>query len=1625
MKRLFTLIALACVVGSINLLAQTTETIDFRGFNTSWGNPASSLNWDGNYITGISQGGTTVRNFVDNAPTITISVANTGAWQIGHDSNHDNVSYLQRKENVGDQSVFIHNLNAGDKVYVYVSQDNQCYNVSRLTDTNGGLSYGQHFTMNLPGTVEISVRGNYVGIDYITVEKAEQSTDENAAVYSYDPGIESYDLYWVNKNVRYDSSSAGFPLDNNDYDAIVMANLTDGTPLNKRIAISQVDNNGNKVTPWVYQHDYNPSWGNESAGLLNRWAWHNFSVCDLKAGDRVVVTYKNAHYDENDPYNQNVGFAKIGSKQDAGNVDGTIDYHGCAGFKDINNNGVQDEDEPSILAGLNLTGKETQYKDMVSYPITVTEDGHLDFALAGDVLLKKIEIYSDHQASMVHEYNGSLDAGYTSYFNVTGQLEAKSHVIPGGLQVHVGNEDEDQHATVVASAYTPVVTVYDENHYKIARNDNSTGLFSGDLTTNLPTNGTYYTFVPEVSGTMSLRFYTSSINYLWPGADGLIRDASNTSNEYATNASCPYYLIDVDANGNKTVKNNISYNGNLLVEGGNWSNINVEAGHTYYLFGAWQSGASANNWDEWAETKKSRYLAGVPKLLDVTFAASKMVYPLAKWIKNASTADDNLAYVKGYKYVKVKKMSGGITSCDPYLDGTTLKIRNIQYATGDVDHAGVVLIEITDDLNNYNRADPVFALTVAYDASYHSTSTTPEAQRGHTWDFSSNPLNGLKWNTYSNYADVTPLGTYYTDYFGGNTTVNTSSLLYDEMNWQDNHGIDNTDWTFNYRMKVLEDSYDPQFLNHYDMVGDNADMMWDSEGMVILAGATKNSIFNEFKGNDIHASTTDPDRYIGLWPGDSEHPSEFIIPWLDKDDRVIIWMGSGTGPESETTQMVFNITNARDAEYKEISATDNYVAGGSHWNGATGDSYYRGCYHFFAKEDGDMRFKLVGGTMCKIYKIQIYHGDRINTNEIKGATNDDKFLLTSTDVDPNDANSTSSVSGTYNWTLQYFGKDQKIADGSNSVSNSVVARSGVGIPHAGDALTTSTETDPTAATYNTFTYQHALGQIGTFRMRGKDMEKNMKYVADYGEHNVTVAYQQTMKYPYTWDFRDVTGWGNNSQNFSNEDAIGSVMVSRPSYFDSDNDWDASYEKSSKDLSLWELDVQDKTTYYLRLNSQSGQTEDILKEKDNIFETANSISTGGGNQFWANGAIVPETKGLWFYSMDNNRNNDTWGVTNEGMAFNGIAKQVLNMVVPNVPAGAAVYLRMKTNRTLHDEGYSFMNGNSSCEVYGPTLVEGTSNEYIYAILNKGAKRHLTFSIAGYQLKKIAVSTDPKAIGQTGYATESRAHRIDHTLTSYLTGKNIKAYIADYNSDYSKVLLKEIGSSNTGNKMNLAPSAEYDNNACILYHDGGSAVEGGFTDRTVNLFDGGLFHVFVPDMHDAPVGEETTNDVDVSGNILKSYLPTASSLTLDGLANTDRLAANTISGYTNMILSATKYSVKDANSTNTANGYDVFFIRIDPKKGASMKKCSAYIQMDTDELVKLSTSNNGNGAKMSIVFADDWFGEINNGIATGIDQVTSNKSQVTSAEWYNLNGQKLNGMPTEKGLYIVNGRKVLVK
>ena len=1517
---------------------------------------------------------------------ITITFDEIEQWQIYH--TNDNNSYLECKKNDW-ASLHINGLKEGDKVKI-TPKGNICLG-NDISDfgTYSFFSVEKELTINTDGNLEVKTNSANNGIYKIEI------SGEEGDGYHYDPSVEGYDLYWVGRNAAYTYEDdpmigAGFNLDTSNQEAILLAQLGDGTPISKRIAISK---NSNGTTPWSLSHANS---GDASQGLKNTDSnWHNISICNLKKGDRVRITFHNDDYVNENSVERNVGHAKFGSV-------GTSSYNGCAAFQDTNNNGTQDGSEPSVEAGLNLAGVDNTYKDNVTYFYTITEDGHLDITFDGNVRLCQVEIYNDHLAVMVDKDNGSHETGYTAYFNNTGQLETKTHVIPGGLKVQMGNTVETQHGGVVASPTDPMAFVYDEQHHKIPRNDNSTGLFTpnNNLTNNLPTMGTFHKFTPEVDGKMTVRFFTANINYLWPEKDGNYSDLNNTSNESPVHVRCPYYLIKVNPDGTtKEIIETINSYGSKEIT---WEE-DVQAGYTYYLFGGWSNGADANNYtDQQTGLKKSKYACGIANLLDVTFIVDKVVRPLAKWIENAKTEDDNLAYVKGYKYVKVKKMSGNIESCEPYLDGTTLKIKDIVYKDGDVNKGGVVLIEITDDTENYDRTDPVFALTVAYDAAYHSDNQHAEAERGHTWDFSSNPLYGLEWTNYSEDATEALFGTYYQDYFAGNNNVNTESLLYRESNWTDVHGTQHSDWTFGYRSQVSGNSYDPQLINHYDLSGDNADMMWDTEGVVMFASANLSSIFNEKIGAIDRTDKTqaDPDRYVGLWPHSGEGvKSEFIIPHLDKDDRVIIWMGSGEGTGHE--QMVFNITNARDAEYKEISATDNYVAGGSQWNSANSDPYYRGCYHFFAKEKGDMKFTLVNGYMCKIYKIQIYTGDRIDTNEIMGATeNDNKYLLWSRAADPNDTNDNAyTEENRPNWTLQYFGKDQKLADGTNSVENDIISQTG----NLAKAITTNT-------TANTFTYEHALGEIGTFRMRGKDMEKNMKYVADYADHNVTVAYQQTQTYPYTWDFMDVTG-------FSGDDlqAEDQLEAKKPTGF-TDTYWesikDTYYEITSNDLSLWEIDSENGA-YWLRLNSQSKNP----KAKDNIFQTAKSID---GNQVWANGKVVPETQGLWFYTENNvQASGGKWIISDAGMQLNGNSGWPYTLVVPNVPAGAAVYLRMKNSVSTPHFAYSFK-GEGGSEVYPsdgkPMVVPGTESEenevnyaeYIIAIKNNGdTKRHLVLSFGGYELKKLAVSTDPKAVNKKGWTSESHDHAIDAALTPYLTGKPIKTYFAgtpDYES--RTLVLADISTSTDGHVM----PAE---TGCVLFNEAAKEYQNdvNYIGGKVEIFDGG-FHLFVPDMHDGAKLAAPTGNM----NMLKPQLAEVKPLAEGDDTNTY------------YVLSYNYYDLDaDGKPKSTAIAGPEMFYRV-AKTGIGLRANSAYLALPTSEVKPKNRGTVEAPAKCySFVFADydDFFASNLNGIATEIEGVETVTPQTVQEGWYNINGQKLSGRPTTSGLYIVNGKKVLVK
>jgi hypothetical protein len=239
---------------------------------------------------------------------------------------------------------------------------------------------------------------------------------------------------------------------------------------------------------------------------------------------------------------------------------------------------------------------------------------------------------------------------------------------------------------------------------------------------------------------------------------------------------------------------------------------------------------------------------------------------------------------------------------------------------------------------------------------------------------------------------------------------------------------------------------------------------------------------------------------------------------------------------------------------------------------------------------------------------------------------------------------------------------------------------------------------------------------------------------------------------------------------------------------------------------------------------------------------------------------------------------------------------------------------------------------------------------------------------------------------GYASESRDHAIDHALTSFLTGKDIKAYTVS-SPDYENhtLTLTDVGS-----------ATNY-----VLPANQGCVINAG--ESKLNVLDGG-FHFFVPDMHD---GEKL-----FSGDNMMVANVENEGLTL-GMFDGDN---------TNYVL-AYKYQQLKEDGTpygDVVEGDEMFY-RVS-NKGIKLHKNSAYLQLPTSE-VKPSPSRPAGCPMFSFIFTELDEGET---VITGIEEAgVVFEDEEANAVWYNLNGQKLNGKPSARGIYIRNGKKVFVK
>lgn len=1444
-----------------------------------------------------------------------------------------------------------------------------------IATSNGGYETVAEFIASAKGDVVISTNGGKYStfITYISIVRSD------AASYNFYPAIEIYNLSNGSGSLSiYDKAAPDFQLNGDDARYLYSSNYA----LNNRIAVNSTDG-------W--------SWSN---GGLTSSNIMNLAISNLEEADRVVITYQDG--------TNNLDYKGLyfGSNTQPGSP-----LLNSEAFKDINNNGELNEDE-----GEAAIKRDDKVESQAVY--TMTHDGHLDLIVFPGAIITKIEIYSDHRALIENKPNyKTTEGGYTMYFDGTGQIKEKSYMVPGGLKVQFGNDNESEVAHVVSTVEGPVAYINDYDGFKMARNG------ANNIESRVPTTGTYYRFTPEVDGIIHFTYKALSVRYnpykygdhgvYWYPGDYNVPDCEEDA---SSGQPCPYALFEYAKTGQG--ENDYTYTikwqqgdfANKDGQGGNNTDalvtvnndLKVKAGNIYYLYGNWNG-----------DFAQGAY-CGVARLMDVTFIPGKFVQPLAKCIDNASKGDSELATVSGYTTSDIheKAKSSNITGYTATIDNNTntLKISNITYADG-ADKAGVILLKLgTGD------KDPVFVLTIAYDAAYCSENwdNTKGYTEGHTWDFSSDPLS---------------IGSYWTNFFdtdnninSGTLTTNTSSQLYDEIeNRYDPDGAKAPEWNFKYLSSTSGGNLDPTFINVYDMAGDNADMIWETGGLWFDTESNQSCLFNEKQGSIDRNNKVqrDPQRYVGILKG-----GEFTIPKLDKDDRVLIYMGNSA--TSSAGPLAFDITNARDALGKEI--TSEYRIGGSTFNTwqADGSNHsdpnYQGCYHFFAKGKGDMTFKMVSGTVCKLYKIVIYRGNHRRTNDIARGKQDNG-TTESRMVFVNKEGDTKADYG--NYTIHYRGKGEVIANPEILV-------------RTGNLSDDSFDEDHLIKNSTGFRFVSTVSDFGVFRVRLKDMDYSGQYVCDFADRNFTVGYKQQKSYPYTWDFTDIPltdGKG------SGED----VQAEDTNYSETTD----VHESKGWDLSLW-----DKDGYMLVCNPDPAVTSDdnYIFYHDSDKNIDNSLK---GNQLFANDKIIPETQGLWFY-FDNNdpAYNRSMQITSNGLRLANTKRTVngsntmgwwnYKMIVPEVPTGAAVYVRMtRDTESVDDDDYSqkpneepvyflqtgFAFGNETktylstdTEVKNGTgysffKVEGT-DDWILAVKNtKDAASNITFTLNGWIVKKISVSEYSKSVNKLGYASESRAKEIDPELMGYMTGTGLKAYTVD-NVTYGNkagevptIKLKVVPTTNV-----ISAAKHHDHNGYIIYNTD-AAVNG---TKAVGALNNG-FHLFVPDMHDRTDGTSKLKPaLDVSGNCLRAWLP--SDPTTEVMSQTYTYTESegniTATGAGEGVKEYTTY-VLSSKGTNTATGKtetDVErFRRVAANVIAGNNK--AYLPLLTEN-VKPKAGASAKGM-FAIVFVDEEEGTE----TTSLNGVESTE-RTYSDGCYTLDGVKVQN-PTKKGIYIKNGKKIIIK
>lgn len=426
------------------------------------------------------------------------------------------------------------------------------------------------------------------------------------------------------------------------------------------------------------------------------------------------------------------------------------------------------------------------------------------------------------------------------------------------------------------------------------------------------------------------------------------------------------------------------------------------------------------------------------------------------------------------------------------------------------------------------------------------------------------------------------------------------------------------------------------------------------------------------------------------------------------------------------------------------------------------------------------------------------------------------------------------------------------------------------------------------------------------------------------------------------------------------------------YFETPKSAKATDSRDKKDVYTWDFtNISDYTFTKIKESVDGKNTYWGEKKEGNDLEygssnAANNRPFAQGQEIKAGNTTLPELKGLLFnlVKYDSNRFQIVCknGSKAKGDTYLSLKGNTHYVTIQSVPAKAKVYIEHNISKN------EMFNLNTKDVKSLETFTNCNSNRVsVYQLGN--TTKDLTFCVQNCKLYRIAIVKDNKTIGDKDkdyikYATYSQSYPVDYNLNAILNGTAVTAYSvsAKYLSNATSVNFTEL----PGNQS--------------------ASGEGVILKTSGNL--GESHPIFTTDFNSDP--KKLTNN---------ALVGTGNEATEFEKAKRE--------GFQNYILT-TKYFHLDENENQSGGVIDgnqqCFYKWV---KG-NAKSNFAYLQLQ----------NPSNAAAKTVIYLD-WFGD-----TTGIHGMTA-PSQVTSGKtYYTLDGRKVTS-PTQKGIYIINGKKIIIK